>query len=166
MKIAMTRVRFVFLALLGFAGTASAQSAADMQRCRALNDAAARLACYDAIPLGAVSAPAAPAGTPARAVTTAPVAPPPQTPAQFGMEQKTQPAKLDAIESSVVGRVDGWGPGTRFELANGQVWVVSDDSSAFANLNNPKARISRGMFGSFFLEMEGTNRAPKVKRIK
>jgi len=163
---AMNRSCFLCLALLGFAGAASAQSAGDLQRCRALTDAAARLACYDAIPLGAATAaPTAAPIAPARAAS-APVTPPPQTPAQFGMEQKTQPAKLDAIESSVVGRVDGWGPGTRFELANGQVWVVSDDSSAFANLNNPKARISRGMFGAFFLELEGTNRAPKVKRIK
>ncbi|MDX2220767.1 MAG: hypothetical protein SF172_17235 [Burkholderiales bacterium] len=145
-----------------------AQSAADLQRCRDLKDAAARLACYDAIPLAPTSAAVPPATratatvAPAQAISTTPVA------ADFGLERRAEQKReeVKTIESRITGNVEGWEPNSRFTLDNGQVWQVSDDSRSFGNVTNPKVKISRGTFGTFFLEIEGINAAPRVKRIR
>ena len=99
------------LALCGLAvaGGALAADDAALHRCRALADAPARLACYDALPLAA--APAAPA-------TGA---------ATFGME--TRQPEVAAITTHIEGRFEGWQPGSRIRLANGQLWQVSDGST-------------------------------------
>ncbi|MBL8517405.1 MAG: hypothetical protein JNM76_10620 [Betaproteobacteria bacterium] len=174
--------RMALVAFLGAAATGSqAQSAAELQRCRDLKDPTARLACYDAIPLAgapaasapasaptpATPAPAAPARTPAAAATAIPGSAP--QPADFGFERRIEQQKeaaIKSIESRIAGRVEGWEPNTRFTLENGQVWQVSDDSRAFGNANNPRVKISRGTFGTFFLEIEGINAAPRVKRVR
>ena len=137
------------------AGAAQADDAA-LQRCRTVADAPARLACYDAIPLP-------PAGTTA----ASPATPPRQTPQQFGMEvQLAAKTQLDAIDTTITGRFYGWGPGERIELANGQVWQVTDDSRGVLDVLNPKVRVRRGTLGAFFLEFEGSNRSPKVRRVQ
>jgi hypothetical protein len=125
-------------------------------RCRGLTDATARLACYDALPLPSVAVKSAPA--------VAAIAP--QTPAQFGLESKTYKAGLDSIESRIVGRFEGWNASSRIKLENGQVWQVSDDSSRFLDLNNPRIVVRRGALGAFYLEIDGTNHSPKVKRLQ
>ena len=61
---------------------------------------------------------------------------------------------------------EGSGPRTRFKLANGQVWQVTDDSSAAYNLLNPQVTVRRAAFGSFVLEIEGANRTPRVRRVE
>lgn len=167
---ALTGALFVTL-LAGL--PAAAQSAADLQRCRDLKDATARLACYDAIPLAPsvpATQPAARTSAPPTAASAAP-APAARTapaPAEFGFERRVeqQREEVKAIESRITGKVDGWEANTRFTLDNGQVWQVSDDSRAFGNATNPRVRISRGTFGTFFLEIEGINAAPRVKRIR
>lgn len=153
---------------------AAAQSAADLQRCRDLKDATARLACYDAIPL----TPSVPATQPAARASAAPSVAPPApapaapkapAPAEFGFERRIEQQQREAvkaIESRITGKVEGWEPNSRFTLDNGQVWQVSDDSRGFGNATNPRVRISRGTFGTFFLEIEGINAAPRVKRIR
>lgn len=125
-------------------------------RCRGLTEATARLACYDALPLPTVAA---------KAVSLTPSIAP-QTPAQFGLESKTYKTELGAIESRIVGRFEGWGAGSRIKLENGQVWQVSDDTSRYLDLNNPKAVVRRGVLGAFYLEIDGTNHSPKVKRVR
>lgn len=142
--------------LLLATGFAVAQDSA-LQRCRALAEATQRLACYDAIPLPA-------AGT---AAAASPAAAPRQTPQQFGLEaQQAAKTQLDAIETTISGRFYGWGPGERIALANGQVWQVSDDSRGVLDVLNPKVRVRRGALGAFFLEFEGSNRSPKVRRVQ
>lgn len=126
-------------------------------KCRAMKDSAARLACYDALPV----APAA-----ARPAAAAPSAPAKPAPEQFGLEERRFAPVLDAIESRISGRFDGWGPNARFQLANGQVWQVADGSSGAHWIENPKVRIRRGLLGAFFLEIEGTNRSPRVTRVQ
>ncbi|MGE0356146.1 MAG: hypothetical protein AB7P08_04455 [Burkholderiales bacterium] len=134
---------------------------AGMQRCRAIADATARLACYDAL-----------AATPAAPRASAPAAVPAQaakpTPEQFGLEQRQvrELQSLDAIESTIPGRFDGWSPGASIRLANGQVWQVADGSSGAHWIENPKARVRRGLLGAFYLEIEGTNRSPRVQRVQ
>jgi hypothetical protein len=151
----MRKNNLVLLFMICF-GTAASADDGGMLRCRGLTDAAARLACYDALPLPSVAAKSAPA--------VAPIAP--QTSAQFGLESKAYKSELDLIESRIVGRFEGWSAGSRIKLANGQVWQVSDDTSRNLDMNDPKIVVRRGVLGAFYLEIEGTNHSPKVKRVQ
>lgn len=166
-------MRALALLLLAAATTSALADDAGMLRCRAIKDSAARLACYDAIavPSAAPAAPAAvqpKAGTPAAAPGAAPkAAAAPPTPAQqFGMEAKTPVAQLDAIESTIPGMFQGWGPNTVIPLANGQQWQISDGSTGYIQSENVKVRIRRAFLGSFVMEFEGSNRVAKVRRVK
>ena len=64
------------------------------------------------------------------------------------------------------GQVEGWKAGDRIALANGQVWRIADGSQGALWLQNPKVRVRRGVLGAFYLEIEGTNRSPRVERVK
>lgn len=150
------------LSLLLFVSGAALADDAAVLKCRALPDAASRLACYDAMPLGGrlVAAPA-----PAPAIAPAPA------PAIAGFGSETVKRKVDelpkSMESTIVGEFDGWGPNTRVRLANGQVWRVIDDSSAvLPRRTNTKVRIERNLFGTLFLNVEGTNSSAKVRRVE
>lgn len=138
------------LVLLAVSGSALAHDA-DLLRCRAIADVASRVACYDAIPLAARAAPApAPAST-------------------FGLSatQMRKAEEPDFIESTLLGRIDGWSAGTQFRLANGQIWRVADDSSgSVTEADHPKVRITRNALGTMFLEIEGTSQAPRVRRVQ
>jgi hypothetical protein len=161
------------LALLLLAATTPALADdAGILRCRAIKDSAARLSCYDAIAVPSAAPSAAPAapGQPKAAATpgAAPqAAAAPATPAQqFGMEAKTPVGQLDAIESTIPGKFEGWGPNTIIPLANGQSWQISDGSTGYVNAENVKVKIRRAFMGSFVLEIEGSNRIAKVRRVK
>lgn len=146
------------LALLLAAGAAVADDAAIM-KCRALSDVSARLACYDAIPVGAAPAAraAAPAPAPARSAEQ-----------NFGMEAvKQREEQPKSIESTIAGDFEGWGPNSQIRLANGQVWRIVDGSEAvLPRMKNPKVTIERNVFGTLFLKIEGSNNSAKVRRIK
>jgi hypothetical protein len=152
------------LVLLAVSGSALAHDA-DLLRCRAIPDISNRVACYDAIPLAA-AAPVAPLAKPVAAPAAA-AAPAPA--ANFGLSA-TQMRKTDEpnfIESTLLGRIDGWGPSTLFRLANGQIWRVSDDSAGSINeIENPKVKITRNSLGTLFLEIEGASQAPRVRRLQ
>lgn len=161
------------LLLLVASGTATAADA-DLLRCRAIADVAGRVACYDAIPVAAAPAArtAAPVAAPIAAVAPSPAAPvaPVATPAaNFGLSavQMRKADEPNFIESTLLGRIDGWGPTTQFRLANGQVWRVADDSAgSVTEIENPKVKITRNAIGTMFLEIEGTNQAPRVRRLQ
>lgn len=153
------------LSLLSVSGAALADDAAIL-KCRALGESQARLACYDRIPVGA---------QPAAAVTSTSAAPAAvaATPAvtaeqRFGLEQvQRKEAEPQSIESTIEGNFDGWEPGAQIRLANGQVWRVVDGSSAvLAPMKNPKVKVTRNLLGTLFLEIEGTNNSPKVRRVR
>jgi hypothetical protein len=146
------------LSLLFAAGPTLASDAAILQ-CRTLSDAQARLACYDGIPLGA---------QPAVAASPAAASPAPSPQQNFGMEAaKRQEAEPTSIESTIEGKFDGWDPGAQIRLANGQVWRVVDGSSAvLPGMKNPKVKVVRNLLGTIFLEIEGTNNSPKVRRVR
>ncbi len=151
-----------------------------LRRCRLIGDSVARLACYDALPAGGAAAPAAPARAaapraPAPSATAAPpatpstpAAAPPAAPATaFGLERQQPREEVQAITSTIPGRFEGWGPRTRFKLANGQIWQVVDGSSAYYELDSPKVRIRRGLIGNtFYLDIEGQTRTPQVRRVE
>jgi hypothetical protein len=172
----------LLLFLLGASTSALADDAA-LRQCRALPDAASRLGCYDAIPLGAapaaarapvaaarapVAAAAAPAAVAAPAPAAAPAAPAATAEQGFGMETvQKQAGEPNFIDSTIVGKFDGWGPNARIKLANGQVWRVVDGSEAvLAPMDNPQVRVERNFFGTMFLKIEGTNNSPKVRRVQ
>jgi hypothetical protein len=133
---------------------------AALQRCRDLRDAAARLACYDAIPLSASSS-TAPSALPATA---------PQPAAAFGLESRPAPSAapqpLTFIESAIDGPFDGWLPRGQLKLANGQAWEVTDGSQAAYRLQSPKVKITRGVSGSFFMTIDGVAQTPRVRRVR
>ncbi|MBQ0934343.1 hypothetical protein [Ideonella paludis] len=137
--------------------------AADWQRCRQVSEASARLACYDKLADMAVAQPAAPV---AAAMPAVPL--PVQTPAErFGMEQKVaQEGAVDTITSMLPGDFEGWDAKTKFTLANGQVWQVTDGSRVYWPAKNPKVTIRRGVLGAFYLQIEGLNTTAKVKRLQ
>jgi len=152
-------------------------------RCRGLAEAAARLACYDALPLPpeppaapqAAAQPARPAAVaavgvaPAVTAVAAPVAAAPATTAltpeaAFGLESRR--SAVQDISSTLPGLFEGWDRNTRFTLANGQIWQVSDGTSASYYLRSPKVTVRRAALGSFRLEIEGVNQAPRVQRVE
>jgi hypothetical protein len=149
------------LVLLAVSGSALAHDA-DLLRCRAIPDVAARVACYDAIPVATTAAaPAAPAAPAAKAA--------PAPAANFGLSatQMRKPDEPNFIESTLLGRIDGWSPSTLFRLANGQIWRVNDDSAGSINeVDNPKVKITRNSLGTMFLEIEGASQAPRVRRVQ
>lgn len=145
--------------LLFLASGAALADDAAVLKCRALPDAASRLACYDAMPVGA-----APAVAPAPSALSG-------SGSGFGLGNEKAKQRADelpqSLASTIVGDFDGWGPNARIKLANGQVWRVADDSSAvLAPRSNPKVRIERNMFGTLFLSVEGTNSSAKVRRVE
>jgi hypothetical protein len=91
----------------------------------------------------------------------------PLTAEQFGLEEKLAPKSgVDAIESQIPGRFEGWQPNMSIRLANGQVWQVTDGSSRIYDLVNPKVEIRRGVLGAFYLNIAGDNRTVRVRRIQ
>lgn len=137
---------------------------AALQRCRQVSEAGARLACYDAIRIGAPAAAAAAAATPAG--PTPATAAPARAADSFGIERRPA-AEVDAIESTVAGEFTGWRPNDRIKFANGQVWQVVDDSNGALGVRRDlKVRVRRGLFGAFFLEFEGVNASPRVRRVQ
>lgn len=146
----MKNVPNLILPLLLFVTAGALADDAAVLTCRTLPEAASRLACYDAMPVGQARAAAA-ASIPA---------------ADVG-QQSVKAPPFAAIESTIAGDFDGWGPNTRFRLANGQVWRVVDDSSAaLPRVANQKVRIERNLIGTLFLSVEGSNHAAKVRRVQ
>lgn len=137
---------------------------AGLLRCRALVDAGARLACYDALALGAAQRPPA-AATGAAAATPGAAAAAPSLHNEFGL-QSTPAGELKFIDSHINGAFNGWNPDQQITLANGQVWRIADGSRAFFEASNPKVRIERGAFTAFYMVITGTNLAPRVRRVK
>ncbi len=151
----LARTAFVLTFVLG-ASLVQANDA-ELSRCRQITDASQRLRCYDALPVVAPAAPAA---------AVAPTRPTGPTPDNFGLEGRGIGTRVEAIETSIVGNFDEWGPNYRFNLANGQVWQVVDGSIGFRASSDSRVKIRRGMLGTFYLELVGTNRSPKVQRVQ
>lgn len=150
-----------FLLLLLVSGTAFANDAAIVQ-CRNLQEAGARLACYDAIAVAAKPVTRA-AQEQAFGLQPKPVEPARQEQA-FGLQPK--PVELTSFESTIPGQFNGWVPKQQITLANGQVWRIADDSDSDVSGKDLKVKVERNMFGTTFLVVEGTNKSPKIRRVK
>ncbi len=179
MKHDYVTARGLLFGLLTLASGAAFADNAAILKCRATTDAVKRLACYDAIdvaaptvaksapsPAPAATAPAARAAAVAAAPTSAPAAAPAGPAAEFGMPPKQTAVGVDRIETTIKGHLDGWSQGKRIRLANGTLWQVTDDSRGVCDCTDRKVVVTRGAFGTYFLEIEGKGNAPRVKRIE
>jgi len=146
------------LYILLLTSTAALADDAGLLRCRGIPEPSARLACYDALLPTAAEPKAATEVKPGRAAAS--------PTEQFGLERQAGKTEPEAIESSIPGRFEGWRPKTNIRLANGQIWQISDDSNGAYSFDNPKAKVRRGVFGAFYLEIEGANRSPRVIRVQ
>lgn len=153
-------MRMLLPLLLALAGTSHAATLAE---CRAVSNAQARLACYDALPL-ASPVPMATAVATTAAAAPAP-APAPAPVSTWGLMLRND-AEPKFIESRIDGHFTGWRAGDSIKLANGQVWQVTDEGTSGYNLDNPKVRVTKGLLNNHFLEIEGINASPRVKRIQ
>ncbi|MBC7625459.1 MAG: hypothetical protein H7232_19045 [Aeromicrobium sp.] len=176
--------------LLAVTGNFALANEAGVLKCRALTDTNKRLACYDATDVtgavanakppaatGGAAGTAAAAGAATTAASVAGAANPrpsgnattaaPASPAAgFGLPAKQTAVGVDRIETTIKGRLDSWREGSRIRLANGQLWQVADDSRGVCECDNRKVVVTRGAFGTYFLEIEGKGNAPRVKRIE
>ncbi len=118
--------------------------------CRAIEDNNERLACYDQ------QADAAMLLVEQNAAQ--------QAEQQFGKNKRDN--EIESIKTRIVGEFKGWSAKSKFTFENGQVWQVSDGSSGAYFMQSPVVTIESGMFGSFFLRIEGANKSPRIKRIK
>ena len=85
--------------------------------------------------------------------------------AVFGLARRAD--ELQEIKSYIPGRFEGWSRNGRIRLANGQVWQVIDDSTAFYNhLRDPKVTVRRASFGSYLLDIDGVPSTPRVRRVE
>ena len=145
-----------------------------LQRCRTMTDGTARLACYDALADAArvparPAQPAAPAAV-AKPAQTATVVAAGATPARsgeaaFGLPESKRPEAVGSVESLLSASFSGWGPNSRIKLANGQIWLVIDGTSVALPPGARKVSVKRGMLGSFYLDIEGLNTSPRVRRV-
>jgi hypothetical protein len=146
-------MKILYLSL--FISAAALASETTLEQCRGIADPAARLACYDALPVSANTGVGQP---PARL---------PETPAQFGLSREVTPSvDLASIESTIPGHFDGWYPNRRVRLANGQVWQVADGTTRLYELDNPKVTIRRGVLGAYYLDLSIDNRSIRVSRVE
>jgi len=153
----------------------------ELTRCAAIKRDLQRLVCYDALSGVASSAPvealskksttliSKKENTQGMAGNTETMSTdntqPTKSTNEFGL-----PAKGDAIESIssyIPGEFKGWKNGDKLTLANGQIWKIKDSNGSLYHLaTNPRVTISKGMFSSYRITIEGVNKSVSVKRIK
>jgi hypothetical protein len=163
------------LLLLALSTSAMAQAEPSLQRCRAIADPAARLACYDALaaeprppaaPVAAAPAAATAVAAPAAAAVALPPAPAPKPVDNFGLPVTARSDEAQEVRSAVGPSFDGWGPNTRIRLDNGQVWQITDGSSVALPEGARKVTVKRGALSSFYLDFEGLKTSPRVRRVE
>lgn len=148
--------------LLGAAQAADVKD--ELRTCKALADTARRLACFDELADRQLAPPPGTWGAPLPK-SAAPTAAGSATAAdRFG--QPAREVVPDEIRSRIPGRFEGWDAGTDIPLANGQVWRISDGSSAYLNLQDPEVSIRRGVLGGYLLQVVGSNKQARVRRVK
>jgi hypothetical protein len=132
-----------------------ALAAPTMEECRALQDAQARLACYDSMSAPAPVAPAA-----AAAAVEA------NKEKNFGLaerqkapEERSEPEQVQAKISSI--------SGSRVVLDNGQEWQVTTDRNLFDRLRvGQTATIKRGVMSGYRIYVDGVTGMETVRRIQ
>jgi hypothetical protein len=161
-----------FISILAAAARAGAQDAsAEIARCAAITDSAARLKCFDAAAPRANSAPAAQPAREAPDRDGFGFPPPPVTRVEnFGKSRP--PPEITRITATVLelGRTARGRP--IFILDNGQVWRQIDGDDTDVQDPQPgktmKVAIEIGVWllGNYNLTIEGQNALVRVRRVK
>jgi hypothetical protein len=161
---------------------ATGASADPLAACRALAEPAARLACYDTLPVTAPQAPGLPTPPGPEAAAGAPPAttPPPATATAptpeslFGLDAAATAATLGAVVAvappdsltTTVTTVEQTADGKLLlTLANGQAWRQVDSRTA-AVTAGATVRIRRAAFGSYLLSAGDRSQGVRVRRIQ
>ena len=73
----------------------------------------------------------------------------------------------EPIRAILPGNFNGFGKGRQYTLDNGQVWEQTDGASlSGARGNDKNVRITPGLLGVWYLQIEGFNTRAKVRRVK
>ena len=116
---------------------------------------------------GAVANPANAGGPDAGTVVRAPV--PPSAKSDRDSKVVVAPGtkiEFSAVESRLTGMFTGWEPRGVFALENGQRWREANGSAYVSPpLSAPKVRITPGVLGTFWMEIEGVRVRVKVVRV-
>ncbi len=71
------------------------------------------------------------------------------------------------VRSRLKGSIQEWGPGTVFELENGQRWRVLKGSMKLSKpLQSPEIEVAPGMMGRWFFQVDEDAPRPRVERIQ
>lgn len=139
----------------------------DLQQCAALQDPAARLACYDQAQQQRSEPPAdpaspAPAAAPEPATAPAAAAPAASPDNRFGLPE----AGAESMTAHIDGKFVEWRRGTLIRLDNGQVWKCMEEKSAYYPRlpDNAEVEITRGMLG-YRMEIKAIRRSIYVRRV-
>lgn len=140
------------LALLGAAPETTLES------CASIATDGERLACYDRL------AGRAPGDAPPAPATPIPAAAP--AAAEFGKPRTATP-EPERLEARIRGSFRSWEPGALIPLDNGQVWKVSAGERGYypAIPDDAEIVITRGLLGSYWLEVKAVGRRIKVRRV-
>jgi hypothetical protein len=167
--------RSLLLSSVFFVSTAAQADtlAQAVEKCRKLEDSLQRLVCYDRMSMSApkqdLNTPKGkpapkPALKPAEMLENAHVAPAAE--ADFGREGKAQRERqADTMTVNVVNVSENVRGEKTITFDNASVWRQVDNS----NLRLKKGQqvmVERGLFGAFYLKVDGLNQTMKVKRIK
>ncbi|HKE44704.1 MAG TPA: hypothetical protein VKB41_09230 [Steroidobacteraceae bacterium] len=184
-------VRTLILGALVVAGTAAAQSPADIAKCTAIATDAERLACYDRLfarsaepaksapnastKVADTTTPATAAGTngagAAGATTAATTAAAKHD--DFGFDgrpppgqKEQQPAGPDQMDARIANVATQARGEHVLTLDNGQVWQQKEPDWHLAFNVGDEVTIKRGTMKSYRLQLKGNNRATAVTRIR
>lgn len=72
----------------------------------------------------------------------------------------------EPITSALVGEFRGFGKGRKYVLANQQEWEQTDDVAGGSRRAAPAVKITPGVAGVWYMQVEGTNTRAKVRRAK
>lgn len=89
-----------------------------------------------------------------------------ETPASANRASSYIGLDTEPVTSRIKGTVDGWQPGTVFELENGQQWKVLKGSATLREpKHSPQITVVPGFAGRWFLEVDESMPKPRVYRI-
>ncbi len=168
--VAITALGLLALPITAQAGSHDALLQA-MQQCSTFTDNERRLSCYDELSAQVKQALATDSSAPQAVGEQA-------TPQQFGSEylpgQASKPGQvqegpIDSVTANVTDyALNPFGKFVVF-LESGQVWKQIDGEADIANFKKGgenTVMISRGFLGSYNMQINGSNKVFKVKRIK
>jgi hypothetical protein len=147
--------------------SANAQEAGDLQKCAELEDAQARLGCYDAVSQRqrAAEPPAPAAATPDPGDAPEPAQPAPLSDAVGEEQLDTREAKEGPVRGTLSDCRKGPTGKWYFYFDNGQVWEQRDNDRVHFSECNSEVTISKDFFG-YKLEMPDSDNKIRIARVK